>query len=382
MITGADPAATLRALERNGITLQDVEMIDPLCFCCKIRKMDWGMLKSVCERRGESVEIKQKLGLYWAMKGLTNRPVLIFGLLLLLFLTLWVPTRIFFIRVEGNATVPSNLIIENAARCGIHFGVSAREVRNEIMKNSLLEQMPQLQWAGINTHGCVAVISVRERVPEHAETDNPCPSSIVAARDGIIRDLTVLQGSSECTIGQAVTAGELLISGFTDCGLCIRATRAEGEIYAETLRTLSVISPLQWSVRAEKQASIKKYSLIIGKNRINFYNSSGILDAGCVKIYSQQYVVLPGGFTLPIAIVTEEWIPYTYQIASFPEPETILQPFVLNYLQSQMIGGQILSSSQVICYPDGVIRMDGIYGCYEMIGVSVPEERLLEYENN
>ena len=36
-------------------------------------------------------------------------------------------------------------------------------IRSEKVKNSLLQRIPQLQWAGINTDGCVAVISVREK---------------------------------------------------------------------------------------------------------------------------------------------------------------------------------------------------------------------------
>lgn len=35
------------------------------------------------------------------------------------------------------------------------------------MKNALLSAIPELQWAGVNTYGCRAVISVRERtLPE------------------------------------------------------------------------------------------------------------------------------------------------------------------------------------------------------------------------
>ena len=79
----------------------------------------------------------------------------------------------------------------------------------------------------MNTRGCVAVISVRER-PEEAQVDRPgTVSAVTAAQDGIIERVTVTNGTALCRPGQAVRAGETLISGYTDCGRTIRAGRAE-----------------------------------------------------------------------------------------------------------------------------------------------------------
>ena len=52
------------------------------------------------------------------------------------------------------------------------------------------------------------------------------------------------------------------------------------------------------------------------------------------------------------------------------------------YLLSQMIGGKILVSNVSFAETGQAFRMDGIYGCCEMIGISRAEEYLLDYEDH
>ena len=54
-------------------------------------------------------------------------------------------------------------ILERAEYCGVHFGAKAGSVRSEQVKNRLLFEIPELRWAGVNTTGCTAVITVAER---------------------------------------------------------------------------------------------------------------------------------------------------------------------------------------------------------------------------
>jgi hypothetical protein len=246
------------------------------------------------------------------------------------------------------------------------------------MKNMLLDHIPQLQWAGVNTYGCVAVISVRERTEPPATVETHQVSSIVAQRDGVVQSCTVTRGTAMCTVGQAVTKGQILISGFTDCGLCIQADRAEGEILALTNRSLKVITPVNGSVRVSERQSTKKFSLIVGKFRIHFYKDSGILDSTCVKMYSENYMTLPGGFRLPVALAVEERIfCHTGQSAQKDYSQTLMD-FAQRYLQSQMTAGQILRREEQI---DGC-QLEGQYACLEMIGQVRYEESITENENH
>lgn len=376
-LVSADPAAALRAVSEKGITVYDAAM-DPDGLTCSFRipRQAYEALEKLAMRRGDELKMLEKKGIFWTLKSLIHRPVLCGGMLIMFLLTMLIPSRIFFFRVEGNSQISTNEILSIAQDCGIRFGMSRRELRSEKMKNALLEAIPQLQWAGINTAGCVATITVRERYNVDSTPSEGGVSSIVASRDGVIQELTVVRGNGVCKVGQAVKAGQVLISGYTDCGLSIRATRAQGEIYASTQRELTVISPMQWIQKGEEKTSSKKFALIFGKNRINFYKGSGISPSSCVKMYSESYLTLPGGFQLPVALVTEVWTEYESAQCVVTEEDTVamMEEYANKYLSQQMIAGQILSGLQELASQEGVAILHGKYACREMIGQVRSEE--------
>ena len=182
--------------------------------------------------------------------------------------------------------------------------------------------MPQLQWAGVSTSGCVAIITVHERNVKEPAREKEGVCSIVAARDGIITEMTVLRGNGLCKPGMAVKAGQVLISGYQDCGICIRAAHAEGEILAYTQHCLMAVCPINRVIRSETLGRKEKYSLIIGKKEINFMKYSGISGSSCVKIYEQKYMTLPGGFVLPIVFARESTIYYETFVGAETEAES------------------------------------------------------------
>jgi sporulation protein YqfD len=199
-------------------------------------------INQLVQSRGDQLELIGQNGVYWGLRRLIRRPLLICSVLFLIVMSMYLPTKVLFIQVEGNRAVPTNLILEQAAECGIRFGTGTRQVRSEKMKNALLQRIPQLQWAGINTSGCTAVISVREKTHSDKSEQTYPISSLVAIRDGYVTNVSVTAGSAACKIGQSVKAGQMLISAYTDCGLYIQAVRAKGEIFADTSRQSTVLT--------------------------------------------------------------------------------------------------------------------------------------------
>ena len=375
-IIAADPAFVLSALYGQGIPLTDIRFVDELTVHLQVKRQYAKRVIAYVEKRGEKCKILSQKGLFWRFYGLIKRPVLLGGLTFYLLLNVFLPTRIYFFCVEGNQNVPDNLILELASQCGLSFGTERREVRSEKVKNALLGAVPELEWVGINTAGCVATISVRERQTDEEVQQPQGVSSIVASRDGVVQELTVTGGSAACKPGQAVRAGQVLISGYTDCGLSIRAERAKGEIYATTNRDLTFVMPENSQERGTTTATKKNYSVIIGKNRINFFQGSGILDTSCVKMYEENYLTLPGGFQLPIAIVTETCI-YSEKIIPTATPEEssyTMSSLAQSYLRSQMVAGKILTKQEAFSQQDGRICLVGQYECLEMIGRERNEE--------
>lgn len=374
-LTSADITRFLTALNKANIPVFNVTRTGDLTVELDIYRRDHKIASFWAGRRCAKMRLIRRYGFYWMVRGLMRRKVLLAGIGLLLALVLFLPTRVFFIRVEGNHTIATRLILEKAETCGISFGVSRREVRSERIKNALLGAVPELQWAGVNTSGCVATISVKERTVPVGKTQQKGVCSIVAIRDGVIRECTVYRGNALCKVGQAVKAGEVLISGYTDCGVSIQATRADGEVFGETKRELNAFTPTIFVQRGKILRQEKKFSILIGKKRINFYKDSGILDPSCVKMYVESYLTLPGGFQLPIAVITEQWIYYNTEALQAEDcAQEILSHFTTTYLAELMTSGRILERWENFTQLDGVCCLEGEYACLEMLGRVQSEE--------
>lgn len=374
----------LSRLNHAGISIYNLTEIDELTARCTIKRADLEKIKQITYRSGAEVRILGESGFNLYVKRILHRAVLTIGILGLAICTVYLPSRIFFVQVNGNLMVPAGKIIETAEECGIYFGASRKAVRSEKVKNALISALPELQWVGVNTYGCVAEISVEEKALPSEDSEIPGVASIVAATDGIIRDLTVTQGNALCTVGQAVKRGQVLISGYTDCGLLLIGTRAEGEIYAETRHNYISVTPLSSSRREVTSGQNRNFSLQIGKKLINFNNDSGISDTSCVKMYKKEYLTLPGGFQLPVALITETVI--ESQLANTCEAEAEdydwLSAETKTYLLKRTVAGKILTSEEQRTLDNGICTIDGDYTCYEMIGRIQNEESLLKNGSN
>lgn len=375
-LTSAGIEDSLERIHSMGIGIFRAVTDGQLCVWFYVRRQDLPRLRRFAERRGEKLIVLETRGLFWFFRRIFRRPVLLAGLGLFLILGFYVPSRVLWIEVEGNVTIPDRLILDAARDSGICFGASRAQVRSEKVKNRLLGAVPNLQWAGVNTYGCRAVITVREREPGREEKAACDVSSIVASRDGVILSAMVTAGTGLCAPGQAVRQGEVLISGFTDCGRVIKAEQAAGEIFAQTNRKLEVCTPSFRQLRMEETGRSTKYALRIGKKRINFYKGSGICGGSCVKIVSEYILTLPGGFQLPVALIWESTAVYRETAVDVPEAELkqTLHGFAQRYLKSQMIAGTVLSQVVSVSTEQETARLTGYFACTEMIGRVRPEK--------
>lgn len=377
-ISTASVALLLTRISNAEIDLVDVNVIDDFTITANVAWRNFSALKKIVEKNGETINVINKIGLFWHIDCLRKRKLLIIAIILFLFLTIFLPTRILFVQIEGNSKIPSNYILAMAESSGVTFGASRREVRSERIKNNLLEKIPELQWTGINTYGCVAVISVKERSIIDSSNKAGAVSNIVAMQDGVIEQCTVLRGNSLCKVGQSVKRGQVLVSGYIDCGRYTKAVEAEAEIMGRTLRKIDVISPVERCVRGELRESKTNYSLLIGKNLIKLSQDSGISASGCVKMYEIKYITLPGGFRLPIALVIEQYRDYSCQTDSQINVDSCqwMYDYSENYLLDHIIAGKIISSDLNLNQAQGYITLQGRYICSEMIGQVKREENI------
>ena len=369
-LTSADTASRIGEINSMGIPLADIEKSGDLAFRATLLSCHLKIVQSLAEKRGDRVVILDRDGFYWSAFGLKRRPILLTGIVILLLSTLLLPNLVLFVSVEGSTSIPDRLILDQAQTVGIKFGAARGQVRSEKVKNLLLDAIPQLQWAGINTSGCKAIITVKERNATKAEMDKYMVSNMVASGDGVISSCTVTNGTANCTVGQAVQKGQLLVSGYSDCGNFITAGRAEAEIFATTRHRMRAVMPLEHTIRGQFDNQTTKYSLCIGKKRINLYKGSGIYDSSCVKMESQYQLTLPGGFEVPVVLIRQHFI--AYQLETIRDTDLTLDSRLSACLQSQLrnicVACTITDAQERYATESDIAILDAVYNCIEMIG--------------
>jgi len=375
-ITSASVTRILEQANDAGVVLEHTVWADDLSVDVTIQRQNFICLRDIVRRTGDKIEVLERTGLYWYISKLRERPVFLLSLALYMTLVMFLPTRIFFVTVSGNDIISTEMILTQAEAVGVRFGAYKKDLRSEKVKNALLSSIPELQWAGVNTRGCVAEISVRERSYGPDIIDDSGVRSIIAKCDGLVQEVTVTKGNVLCKVGDVVKKGQVLISGYTDCGIQIKATAADGEIYAQTVHTIRAVSPLIRQWRRKEVDADKKYSIIFGKKLINLYNGSGISGTSCVKIYEKKYITLPGGFQLPLGMAIETQIYYVTETERLPEAQAELLAIgqTRNYLCDNMVAGQILSERLTTELDGDALLLTGRYNCREMIGQIYFEE--------
>ena len=379
-LTSGDVSRVLSELATANVILYDVQIQSEISALFTIPSREYKKVKKIAIKCGSDLKIINRRGLIKIFSQLRSRILLLIGCFILLILTIFLPTRILFWEVTGNYSVPAKYIIEKVQDEGISFGTKRSKVRSEKIKNVILDEIPQLEWVGFTTSGCVVNISVREAQPED-KSEELLPGNIVAVCDGVVDSITVTRGKSICKPGQAVQQGQLLISGYEDCGFVIKHSGAQGEVYANTYRTLDGVVLLTAAQKSDLASTSHHISIRIGKKLIKLSKDSGISYGCCDKLYSERYVTLPGDLTLPMSLIVETVYYHKSCSASVDDVSGWLPNQSKSYLESQMLGGTVLEEELHTEYLDEVCQFRGAYRCKEQIGINTVEE-ILHYDEN
>ena len=80
-LVSADVPGTIRMLQSDGVILYETDMPDDLTVTFRIRRQDYNKVVAIAKRRGDSLRIVRRYGVYWKVISGLKRPLLVFGLL-------------------------------------------------------------------------------------------------------------------------------------------------------------------------------------------------------------------------------------------------------------------------------------------------------------
>ena len=368
---GACPEELLSRLAASHVRFQILERRDEITLRLRLPLRDLERARACAEKAFCSLEPLRTSGTAPFLRAMGLRalyPVLLGLIVLLVF---WLQRHLMFFTVQGNETIPSEMILHALEAEGVGFFTDADELDMTGLKNRMLTAMPSLGFFSLNREGSFAEIIVRERAETPAVSRSAAPANVVAEKDGMILSVSASAGDAQVQPGQTVRAGQLLISGVTALDRTMLLTRAEGEVYARTWNRVDVLLPDPAGKKIYTGRERVLYRLTIGKKTINFYKSSGISYGSYDKIEEDMVLVLPGGYSLPATLTRIVLREYTLEPMRPEGADSLLRQAADRQLLSEMAAGVIVSRRYAAHQLPGGARLLGAAECREEIGRTV-----------
>ena len=209
-IGGVMPLSALERLARAGIRAYCVRKVSVCRLKLYVRAKEMQKVFAILRGSCYTVTNKGSVGCKRLADALLARPGLWIGALLLA-AALWAGgAAVLRIEVEGSAARNAARVREVLQEAGIAPFTFYREEEGEAVRTALLA-LPGVVFASVEKSGCVLTITVEE------SAEPPAPvrkQSLVAPRAGVVEELTVLRGTAEVSVGEAVSAGQTLVGGY------------------------------------------------------------------------------------------------------------------------------------------------------------------------
>ncbi|MDD6484166.1 MAG: sporulation protein YqfD [Clostridiales bacterium] len=213
-ISGSCTERFLNICTRRNIDVRQVTHVSDKTFTAQILKRDFKRLSPVAFKTKTRVKIIKKRGLYNLIRRYGTRYFFMGGALGFLAFIFIMSQFIWLVEINGVYSSDREEIIQILEDNGIYSGAlkcripSIRSVKNDIITNT-----EGIAWAWVYIEGAKARVEIYERALPPAVTDKRKPCDIVAACDGFIESIDAQRGEQTVPNGNAVSAGDVLISG-------------------------------------------------------------------------------------------------------------------------------------------------------------------------
>ena len=378
-VSGPFPERFLNLCAQSGVGFWDLAWEGGQSLRLRVLRRDAGRAAELAERAGCTASLEGRAGLPVFLAGFRRRYALLAGLALALAAVCLLSQFILTVEVSGNETVPSAVILMELSRQGVRPGAYGPGLDLRRISQEALRRIEGLSWMSVNLHGTRAEVLVRERSPSPTPRDETTPAHVVAAADGVLEDVEVLEGQALFREGQAVLAGEIVISGAVDLkepqyaavDAGQRLVHARGEVWAVTHRTLAACIPLEAQVKVYTGEEERRWSLSLLGRSVNFFGKASISSSGYDKMTTTHILTLPGGREMPLVLVETEY--RAYETAAAPvradAARAMLEERLLERLTA-LIGAEssVLSTAFSAEEEDGMLTVTLTAQCREQIG--------------
>ncbi|MDO4270498.1 MAG: sporulation protein YqfD [Eubacteriales bacterium] len=312
-VTGASLPRFLNACAQNSLTLRHMKRTAWNELYATLSVADFRALRGCMGRTGCRVHIVRRRGAPFAAEKLRPRYALWGGLAALILLLWALCTHIWAIEAHIDQTLPRAEIMRQLDELGVRIGARRRAIDVKQIRWKILKMQPDMTYFMLNIEGNRLTVEARGAEKPSEMLDQDAVVKVVAVRDGVIRALRVQDGQPAVRAGDAVAAGDTLISGLvppTAEGGAYHLTHARGAVDAYTAYQTTAARALTVDKKVYTGKVRRQYALVFGNKRLNLYFGSGIAGGTCDKIIKTKTAWLSDSVVFPVSLVEQTFVFY------------------------------------------------------------------------
>lgn len=309
-VEGAGPERFFNVCRRRNLAVWRIRRIDPTTLTCCVRPGALAVLRAERRRIGCRVRVLDRGGLPFGLAACLKRWTLPAAALLWAALLLGLSSRVWSISVTGCERLEERTVLDLAERCGFRVGVRRTgRAEMEQIRHTVLQQCHELSFFTINYRGSHAEIAVRERDPAQPDDSLQQPCDLVAGKTGIVSEILITEGTPAVKAGDTVLPDTVLAYGIRTSAFGeVTPVHAGGKITLRTWPTVTVSIPKTLDAALPTGREATRWSLIIGKKRINLYFIEKSPYVWYDKVIENRRLDLGRGYWLPVWLRRETYL--------------------------------------------------------------------------
>ena len=254
----------------NKITIWNLKRDKNVKLELNVRIQDFKEILKIAKKTKCKTKIKSKKGIPFILHKYRKRKIFAFFLIIMISLIIFSSNFVWNIEIqtEDNETIEN--ITSDLEDTGLKIGEWKSKIDTKDIINKLRLKRQDIAWMGIELKGINAIVKIvkADEKPEIVDENEYC--NIISDKTGIITKINAQNGTANVKVGDTVSVGTTLISGWLEGKYTgIRYVHAKGEIQAKVWHTKSKKVYYKQDIKEETGNQENKYSIKFNNFKIN-----------------------------------------------------------------------------------------------------------------
>ena len=254
----------------NKITIWNLKRDKNVRLELNVRLQDFKDILKIAKKTKCKVKIKSKKGIPFLLHKYRKRKIFAFFLLIIVAFIIFSSNFIWNIEIQEENGAEVENIMQDLEETGLKTGELKSKINTKEVINKIKLKRQDIAWMGIELKGTNVIVKIvkADEKPEIVDEKEYC--NIVSDKTGIITKITAQNGTANVKVGDTVSVGTTLISGWLEGKYTgIRYVHAKGEITAKVWYTKNKKINYKQEIKEETGNVENKYKIKFNNFKIN-----------------------------------------------------------------------------------------------------------------